>query len=131
MSGQVQPGTFLATGVLLAASAVIGWGLGDALLSDIRADLNADRGVTASPPIVVTAPTDPYMVTVTACDDITGVYPCAAVRGTGWVLLWPTGRTERITPCPTEDGGPVLPCIHTDPVPGGFLLYTDHLDIWR
>lgn len=129
MSRHAQPGTFAALLVLAAASGLIGWGLAEALVTDIRADLNADRVATPSAPIVVTAPTEPYMVTVVACDVMEGVYPCAGVRGTHWVLLWPGGRTERVAPCPGEDGGPVLPCVHTDPVPGGFLLFTDHLQI--
>lgn len=126
MKAMTQPGTYLAAGALIAACGVIGWGLGRAVVSDVRADLSADPRPAA--PITVTAPIEPYSITVADCARTRAVHPCAEIQGLSWVLVWPDGST-RIEACAAEDGGPTLPCVRTTPAPGGYLVFANHLEV--
>lgn len=123
-SRHVQPGTALAALVWAAAVGTVAWGIGADMVRDVRADLRADRTAVPAAPIVVG---EPFMVTVVDCTAVTEVFPCAQVWGLSWVIVWPD-RMDRVAPCPGEDGGPVLPCVWTQPAPGGFLVFTDHLE---
>lgn len=72
---------------------------------------------------------DPYVVTIADCTPDGHTYPCGTIRGQVWTVRWSDTTDSLITACPTEDGGPDLPCIHTHPAPGGWLVFTDRFGI--
>lgn len=88
----------------------------------------------ANPAPAPIPPAEPYVLTVNDCAQDGAVLPCVTVDDSipAWVIAWGPQRSDRLTPCPAEDGGPVLPCVWTQQQrrgTGEWIVYTDRLNV--